>query len=326
MVTHDSPLTTSSESSLLPSSPEMAQERAALEGLKACAEEHRSPKVSAASSFKTLLKQSNCHTDKVGKALDRFNDRLTLRNTRLTERYAKHDLSVVVVWRFAGGNVEYVANFQSANGFPFGKHAEGSERAKLEEKRGRYALEVGNKVNVDVGVSCQQRAVLVDSVYTVQDGQTLPLPSIVWLKRLDEVNRVLPQSTYFSLKTGFKLLGGSVSGEGDIPRAGATVGIVDKPQLLHQVVERGTTVLNRVTSDGTNRCRNGCSFGEVVDQLSSLRIAMSSDFVWAGTEERVDRLVEISEVLFGPFNFDNDEVHPLLGTHQWFSSRCPLEA
>jgi hypothetical protein len=57
---------------------------------------------------------------------------------------------------------------------------------------------------------------------------------------------------------------------------------------------------------------DGLNAFQIIDRLSHLRIALSSDHVWLGIVKPSKPSLQISEVLFGPFGFYPDSFEPLV--------------
>ena len=89
----------------------------------------------------------------------------------------------------------------------------------------------------------------------------------------------------------------------------------NEKQLLCNMIYDASEVVNRVASDTRDTVGNGISSGYVIDQLSGLRIALGSDFVWLGIKKGFQSSVKVTDVLFGPFNFYLDERNPFIGSH-----------
>jgi hypothetical protein len=155
---------------------------------------------------------------------------------------------------------------------------------------------------------------LIDSVKAIDDGKITSLPSIVWFGTIDRVYSVLPQALYFSRSAGFELRGATVGREINVAIANGS-GIVDKPQLLSQVVQGAPEILQNISGDCSNGIRYFFDSKKIIDQATRLRVALGPDFIRVGVEEDPDLSLEIDDVLFGPFNFYLNERKPFISSH-----------
>jgi hypothetical protein len=81
------------------------------------------------------------------------------------------------------------------------------------------------------------------------------------------------------------------------------------------MVESASKVLKNVSCDGRKSDWGGVYSSHVIDQLACLRIAFGGNCIWIGIEKRSSFEVEISDMLFGPFDFSVDKRKPLIGGH-----------
>jgi hypothetical protein len=80
----------------------------------------------------------------------------------------------------------------------------------------------------------------------------------------------------------------------------------NQEESIRQVIECGPEILDHIAREDSNGRRDGPAAGEIINQLSRLRIALGFDFVWCGlarsdTEKLSDIKIQIVEVLIGPF-------------------------
>lgn len=91
-----------------------------------------------------------------------------------------------------------------------------------------------------------------------------------------------------------------------VPVALTTAGS-DQIQLLSKVVERVPKAMKDITSNSGDTDWHRIDFGYIVDQLSRVRIALGSDFLGIGVEERADCRLQIIDMFVGPFNFQSNK-------------------
>ena len=244
-------------------------------------------------SNETRLKQHNSVADQVVEMLDRFQQRLTLANTQLAERYIKSELHFLIHFRIRGIDEEFVAHFQRAEDISgFHKEIENWKGLTV----GLFEMSSHKCAEVDTSkarTDSDKQAVLVDIVKLVNDPEIVSLPSLVWFDRVERVNRILPHALYFSRKSGFVFCG---------------------------------TALDQNACDGREADRCGADFRYIVDQLARLRIALGPDFIWIGIQEGAPCALEITDVLFGPFNFELDKCKSFIGSHGLASNRSVVSS
>ena len=129
-----------------------------------------------------------------------------------------------------------------------------TDRAKLRERR---SLIVGGKVKT---TNCRRdrdnQAVLIDVVQAVEGPEVGPLPSLVWFERADCVNRVLPHALYFSQKSGFEFFGAFGNKKARLIPVTLGPPSADQIELLGQMVEGASQVVENVPGDGRKGDRN----------------------------------------------------------------------
>jgi hypothetical protein len=240
--------------------------------------------------------------DAIAKLHQRFEQRLTLDNPRLVERYLKSELTLLLFFNFVGSG-DYVAGFQRS--FVGGLQEEG--------KRGHFGPIGHQSVHV-AGDFCshvhaakfrecgENNAVFVDIVKPMEGPEIGSIASLVWFERADRIDSVLSHSLYFSRKSGFKLFG-RLSDEkaGFVPKIAASG--ADQIELLGKVIEGATKVVENVPGDHADGRRDGANPNEIMNQLSRIRIGLDANIVWIGFEKGSDLSIEVSDVFIGPFNF-----------------------
>ena len=267
-------------------------------------------------TVRTLAQKSsaipNDGVNQVDHLLKRFNDRLTLKNLRLGERYVNGELHVLIYFRVRGSSMEFVASLQ--RDIPVGPRW-GDE---FDARQGRmsnpeYISQIGPVTFRDAAslVRCsdsQQQTVLIDNVKLMQTPEkVISIPTFVWFDCVDKFYRILPQALYFSDRLRFVLRGTLENRETKNP-VWCDTRTMNREQLMHEMLQGGSSILENVSSNDGDSVGNIPDLGHVIDQLSRIRIALGSDFIWAFFEptcfaESLNLEPQIVEVLFGPFNF-----------------------
>lgn len=266
------------------------------------------------------LEAQDSAADQISKMLDRFNQRLTLDNLRLIERYVKSEIFLHVhfhfKWKVADQYIAYLQRAHILSGPEKSGHP--GQIAILEKTALLQHMHVeAQKIHASVRVSNgDDNSVLIDVVQSVQYPNLVPLPSFVHFGIVKRIDSILPQSAlYFSVKKGFVFLSVIRDGEVEIlvrsRRAKS-----NEAQLIGQVIESAPEVLDCVPRDGNNDSGNWCDTGYLIAQFSKLRIFLFDDAIGMSAEEGVDLPFEIDDVLFGPFNFYPDERKSFIGSQK----------
>jgi hypothetical protein len=159
-----------------------------------------------------------------------------------------------------------------------------------------------------------QGAVLVDIVQAVEDPEIIALPAFVWFERSESVNCLLPHLLYFSANMLFVLRGFRGDEEaGFFPVVGSTAS--SQVELLGKMVEGGSEILDGVAQDDGNFLWDGLNVSHIVDWPSGLSVSLGGDFVGIGGHEGYDSVIEITDVLVGPFNFMPNKRNSFVGCH-----------
>ena len=231
----------------------------------------------------------------IHKTLERFNDGLTLDNLRLGKRYIKAEIHVIVHLSLAGS--DYVSIFQRFS--EFGKRNASDSSVAAFPKTGDCKTR-----SCDVDKWGEQRMVLVGNVQIVENPESCALPTLIRFGRVNCIYGTLRHALYFFSKSGFVFHGVIKDGEsGLLGRDRA----VDENKLIGEVVKGASEIVNNVPGDKSDFDGRGLDVEYVVNVISGLRIALASDSVGFGIDEPIPRNFQITEVLFGLFNFYLDE-------------------
>lgn len=281
----------------------------------------------ASSSLEELLECYDSAAHKIVQMMERFNDRLTLDNLRLVERYAKGEVAIRInfMTEIAG---EYIAHFERAL-----DHRGSEERAHLREPlkgQSRARLErvpvrkIGHRpvhlpepdsTKVYAGARTANRknkAMLVDIVEAIEHPELMPITSLVRFERPERCKRVGADSRlYFSAKEGFISIHAPKNGEVEL-FVSDECSKMHKEKLVGEVIERAPQVLSGVSDDACNVCVDFSDLADLPLRLLCLRIYLANDAIGFGCEEGSDLPFKIKDVCFGPFDFDVDKREALI--------------
>jgi len=77
----------------------------------------------------------------------------------------------------------------------------------------------------------------------------------------------------------------------------------NKVELLGQMIEGCSKILNSVAQDHRNFSRHSIDFHHIIDRLACLIIALDTHSVGLCCNESMERRVQVSDVLVGPLDF-----------------------
>ena len=236
------------------------------------------------------LETVNQVVNRIKHVLERFEDRLTLDNLKLVERYLKGELQVLVLYKLSRKHGEHIACFERLPSVVGGRNVVGVLRANAFKE----------------GADCDQEAVLVDIVESMEPPKGV-IPSLVRSASVDSFFSRLRHSLYFSGRFGHVFRGvvrdreiGSFENP-IIPRP------VQPSKLKSEMIQCAPEISEGVSGDKGYEGRNRSSATEPIDhEIRSLRVRLSSSEIWVEVEEGAKRDIKILDVLFGPFDFRPD--------------------
>jgi hypothetical protein len=253
----------------------------------------------------------NESVNKLDELKKRWNERLTLDNLDLTERYLKFELGVHVHLRYrvlaesGRDSVDFCAIFQRERELGH-DDADALRRRYLGEiDRGRIGVgikNIGQSVGVD-GVLMRhadghQELVFVRDVELVEPPERVVL-SLIRFGVLDEIHRSLRRSIYFGGVAGFKSLGALEDWKSVLFADGVTLG---PNHLTDEQVEGGAEVVDTISGDGAPVERRLLGDFDPPDQISRIRLVITNGSVRLVVLEPLVPGLEVTEVMFGPFD------------------------
>jgi hypothetical protein len=259
-------------------------------------------------------KPSDDAIDKMNKLMQKWKDRLTVDNLRLSERYLKGEVEVIVhLWATFPGDAGYfcsiLKNWESSGSSEnrMGDSASHvlmhlrsqspNRRLPCQDRReggGITEIELPEAERHD-----QQEAVLVDIVKFVECPKIVA-PTLVRLERVNKPYRSGIHSLYLSRRFGF-VLGRSLA-DGKIGPVARGIPVCLN-QLPSQVVERTAQLVDGFPDD------QGEVFGwlrpnlDPKDALAGLRVLVAQHAIWVSFAEGQNPSFKITDVVFGPFDF-----------------------
>jgi hypothetical protein len=234
------------------------------------------------------LEAKNQTLDKIHKLMQSWEQRITLQNRRLIDRFS--DFSIYILLHIRIQSEVWVCRLQK----------ELPEPKKILDPVGGEQRVMANG---------EERSVLVDNIKLVNTPKGVVTTSI----RLERVNgfyRGLSHSMYFSNLV--PLVSGFVLRNRELDIAGGLLSRTHPDQLICQMVKCGAQIMDNISGAGNHIEGNSSERGEILKAVSRCRIDLFQDHLLARVPESGQLDVEIFEVLLGPLNLYADQYQPLL--------------
>jgi len=236
--------------------------------------------------------------------MEQFDNRLTLQNLRLVERYVNQEMHFLVHLRMGDGE-EFIAYVQR-DGFSEGLECIpemniGSCRMAIPMQlfKGR-TLAWTHCVSNGRRACSEQKTVLVNLIKFMEFPEQV-LPAFVWLEHLDILQRLWPSTFYFSTNLSKLTVFGTVEDrEISVGRDGATV---NRDKMASEMIECAPEVLQNVSRNEGDISRNVGEFNDVIPAFSLLMIVLKPDAIFTVSGASVQQRFQILDVLFGPLDF-----------------------
>jgi hypothetical protein len=241
--------------------------------------------------------------DQIRQLTKRWENRLTLHNLRITERYLKGESRIIVVLR-APNLLTDTEKFCAIIERP--SILRGLQQDALLEFRGQESRrETFGNVDHDSsmgGSDNKEQTMFVGIVKFIEAPEFLS-PAAVWVERADSVFSFLGHSLYFSFKYGFVLCGSLGNGKPSNTVSGLVP--VGQDKVPSKMIEGSSEILQDVPNNSREVIGERRAFAKLKNQISSFRLVLSENWIWCGapSEEEMDTPIELSDVMFGPFDF-----------------------
>lgn len=249
--------------------------------------------------------------NKCRELMNLFEQRLRLDDLRLAQRYVESKLHVLVKFRIRGIDEEFIARFQREENVRWpeeginGGELQAVERVAWVSGVNTSEHLAGMRPDIDAsipGPNREQQTVLLDVVQLVQNPEAV-IPSLVGFNRVDCIECLLPRTLHFSLLFGFIFLGAIENRKVYPVGFRRTVLRFATDDLVGKMVEGAPKIVNCIPGEQGQRLGSGFSPKDIIDRLARVRIALDSDFIGVRVEEGPDTAIEITDVIFGPFDF-----------------------
>jgi hypothetical protein len=258
------------------------------------------------------LEARNQVLDRLNHHVDRFNNRLTLDNLRLVERYVKGELQLLLhFFAGVGGCSEnYVAHLRFLPGFGGcvesvfqTHHSSHIAEAPVYKELLHSFPRVDAMVNEMAG---DDSTVLVHDVESVENPQQR-LTSLARIDLADRFYDFFPEGLYWSEGFGFRRLGVVIDRELDSVPFVERIGSGNKEQLIDQMIQGCSQGVNHFPNQRMGERGDVAQFGHVKLGVSRLLVKLGSDFVCAVFRPSPHLDFEIAALFLGPFNTSKSE-------------------
>lgn len=233
---------------------------------------------------------------------ERWDNRFTVNNLTLAERYLEHKLNIVFEWipaEWGGKHLRAVLQRELMIGGPQadrkGGQALGSIGELLPERS--HSIDLNGAM---AGAYRYDRLVFVEDVQLVDAPQGF-VPTLVRFQVVEKRPRLAAGPLYRFAGAGFKHVFGLPEREFNVvvTRPG---GVAEANDLNRKEVEGRAHIVNGVANDGAPIGRDARSYGHLPDALASCMIVLGQDDIWLSGKERLDLFGKLPDVALGPFD------------------------
>lgn len=230
------------------------------------------------------LKLSDQIIHELNRLTKKFDERLTLANLRLSDRFLDNELRILVHFRAKNSSEKWACCLLPILSV---------ESLALEQV---------------VGSNWDQIAVLVDVICMIKRPKR-KVSALVWFERVDSFYRRFPRSLYFSSLQSLVIRGGVKNGKRNTLSAllAYRPALPSLNQLEGEVVKGATEVLQNIASSRKNLKPRDRELREVSLGLQRLRVSLGSDDIRVRFAKGLGLSFKVCEVLFGPFDFYPDK-------------------
>jgi hypothetical protein len=260
-------------------------------------------------------KLENNTVNKVAQMLKDFNERMTLNNLRLSQRYIDGEIRLILHIRLT--DQDYVTVFERASNAAGEPDAPKVSQALKHVERGHFKDGLLERDNRD-----QQSVVLIGNVQFV-DRPEKRVPTLVRMGNIDSIYGALPHALYSSMSLGFVFRGKLPDREGNLLQLTRCKGnslsdAADFHERPSEVIKSASKVVDNISGHKSNLDQWRVKNSNAIDCLSGLRIMLADDSIWWGfeSEEASPKDFQVTDVLVGPFNFYADKRKSFIGSHE----------
>lgn len=235
--------------------------------------------------FKKRQEARNETIYKIHELVKRWDKRITFDNLRLIDRFRNFELSVFLHFRIDHSDKLWVVGYEP-------------EPAKESIPSEKIILGEG-----------QHHAVLVDVIQLMESKKGIPFPALVRLGCIDCFYRFWPNSSlYCSSRNGFVYVDGLSDGKRNV--VGIACRGVQESQLVGQMVKRTPEILDDISCGCKSVEGHNSELSDIWTTLRSVTVSIHAEKLEVLFRDKLSHLIQIQEMLFGPFNLYPDEHKP----------------
>jgi hypothetical protein len=244
--------------------------------------------------------------------LEMYKNRLTLENFRLAEGYIKGQFHILVKFMVSADSQDYIALLR-ANVPDCANHVlkPDNQRSVWRNFKSWCDLDVwvaDPETEYRDGTNTSQYfSVLVNDVEMMK-GPKFVVRSLVRLEKADSFSSFLPQEwLYFSTKQVFKSISGLGNRKSDHCEFLGIGNAVGAGKLIDEVIPRTSDAMDGIPDDKRELGQNWPELDQMIFRNLGLSIVLGNRFIGFSCEEGIPFPLELTEVMFGPFNFGVNE-------------------
>jgi hypothetical protein len=246
------------------------------------------------------LETKNQSLCKIDELVERWNKRITLDDLRIDERFRSGELHIILHLRIKDTGEQWGVCLESA----------------------RFQ----NKFLPAIPPSCREEGVfphgenvpmLIDIIQFVNAPEHV-VSALIWLKPIDEFYRFWPDALYFSSLLGFVSI--PILRDGKADRSARSTVCPRDSKLICQLIERAPDVVDCVTSD--SKRLEGIDGKVFPGQkgISKIRVLLQKTNLLVSSPSISQLDFEITDVLFGPFDFYPEQDDSVVGGEWHFKT------
>lgn len=246
--------------------------------------------------------------------MERYSNRLTLENLRLSERYHEGELHILICFRNRD-SMDYIALIQRERcggiGLKDKRLLLRGVSALDSDTLGIASNDIGRHAKSRNAQCCRdQGTMLVKNVQLVDIPEDSALSSFIWFDSLNSFDCLWPKSLYYSSCCGFVFRGfckpleelHAVSSDREVEILERSYPVcVNQDQSVNKMVESTTQSMDSISNDERQRIGNGPCTVKPPDSLSGIKVIIGADFISLDLKS-IPFGTQIDDVLFGPFD------------------------
>lgn len=228
----------------------------------------------------------------VDKFLHRWNESITLDNLRIKDRFKDGEIHIILHGLIVSTGERWGICLESP---------------RLKQK----LSPIPPFGNVDGMVPDGESVPMLIDVIQFVDSPKDVTSALVWLKPIDDFYRFWPDALYFSSLLGFVSI--PVLRDGKLYASGGNGVRTCQDKMICELVESAAQIVDEVSSDRQHVKGIDGKLSITPDDAAKIRVLLRESSVSVLTPSSLHLDFEITEVLFGPFNFYANQDQSIVG-------------